>query len=375
MTKKREGMTYAGSGVGYDQMDPFKLACQIAGRETAKNLQRFDFKEAEGTRGESVYLIDLGDGYLAQVEEGLGTKNLAADIMYELSDKTGATYYNQIAQDTVAMIVNDMITSGALPLSVAMHLAVGDSRWFEDQKRYSDLIEGWKNACNLANCAWGGGETPTLKDIIFPGAVVLSGSAIGMIDERWKKIEGKVRVGDSIILVESSGIGANGLTLARELATKLPASYLTKLSDGRTYGESLLDPTHIYVRMIEKLINDGIKIHRAENITGHGWRKIMRANQSLAYVIEKLPKQLPIFDFIQQEGPVSDEEAYGTFNMGAGFALFVSKNQAKKTVEIINENCSFSSFVAGYVEESEEKKVIIKPKDLTFLGGTLKIKS
>ncbi len=113
------GMTYKGTGVDYDAMDPFKRTAQLATRETAKNLDRFntgEFEEFEASRGESAYLIEAAKSYLAHVEEGLGTKNLVADAMYKL---TGKSYYDQIAQDCVAMIVNDMVTLGALPLSRA----------------------------------------------------------------------------------------------------------------------------------------------------------------------------------------------------------------------------------------------------------------
>src|SRR3989338_8622722 len=94
---------------------------------------------------------------------------------------TGKSYYDHIAQDTVAMIVNDMITLGALPLSVAMHLAVAESSWFDDAQRCYDLVDGWKKACDLARFVWGGGETPTLKGDVVPGVIVLSGSAMGLV--------------------------------------------------------------------------------------------------------------------------------------------------------------------------------------------------
>src|SRR3989338_10579945 len=196
------GMTYAGVGVDYGTMDPFKRLAQFAGRETAGNIRRLGFTEVRDSRGESAYLVEAADGYFAHVEEGLGTKNLVADAMYRL---TGKSYYDQIAQDTVAMIVNDMITLGALPLSVAMHLAVGDSQWFDDEKRCRDLVDGWKNACNLARCVWGCGETPTLKGVVVPEAVVLSGSAIGLVQPKERLITpSKIQHGDAIVLVESS---------------------------------------------------------------------------------------------------------------------------------------------------------------------------
>ena len=303
-------------------------------------------------------------------------KNLVADRMYRL---TGKSYYDQIAQDTVAMIVNDMITLGALPLSVAMHLAVGESSWFDDQKRRRDLIEGWKKACDLARCAWDGGETPTLKDIVAPGTVVLSGSAIGIVKPKSHLINPDcIQHNDEIILINSSGIHANGLTLARKIADKLPDGYLTKLPGGRTYGETLLAPTDIYVPLIEDCLKHGVNIHYAVNITGHGWCKLMRAKQPFAYIIEHLPEQLPIFDFIQKHGPVNDSEAYGNFNMGAGFALYVPKTEVRKVWEVLEDYkhpaYRFGACYAGHIERSDEKKVVIKPKGLEYSGATLGVR-
>ncbi|MEK7493888.1 MAG: AIR synthase-related protein [Patescibacteria group bacterium] len=366
----KEKMTYEEVGVNYSAMDPFKCAAQRAARKTAINITRLGFSEVEMSRGESVYLIETPDSYLAHVEEGLGTKNLVADAMYRL---TGKSYYDQIAQDTVAMIANDMITLGALPLSVAMHLAVGDSNWFDDKKRCNDLIEGWKNACTLARSVWGCGETPTLKGVVVPEAVVLSGSAIGIVKPKGRLITANIQHGDAIIFIESSGIHANGLTMARKIADKLPYGYLTKLDDGRTYGETLLDPTHIYVALIEECFDHGVDIHYAVNITGHGWRKLMRATQPFTYVIECLPQQLPIFEFLQKHGPIDDTEAYGNFNMGAGFALYVSEADTKK-VQRIASYLELDAVCGGYIEKSKKKKVIIKPKGLQYLGSTLGVR-
>ena len=317
-----EQMTYAGTGVDYSSMDPFKVLAQKRAAKTSRNAERLGVKSIEPSRGESVFLADFGTAtYVGHVEEGLGTKNLVADAVRSY---TGKTHYDQIAQDTVAMIVNDMVTLGIFPVTCAMHLAVGNSDWFKDEERVRDLVEGWGAACDMARCIWSGGETPTLKDIIIPGTALLSGSAIG------KPIRGifnpsKIEDGDEIYFLHSSGVHANGLTLARRIAEKLPLGYQTPLSDGSTYGETLLDPTAIYVKFIEECLDNYVDIHYAVNITGHGWRKLMRAPQPWSYVIDNLPPQLPIFDFLQEHGPVSDEEAYSNLNMGAGFALFVSK--------------------------------------------------
>ena len=366
-----EKMTYAGVGVDYEAMDPFKRLAQLAGRETAKNISRLGFSEVEMSRGESAYLMDAGDHYVAHVEEGLGTKDLVADAMYRLTRKS---YYDRIAQCTVAMIVNDMITLGALPLSVAMHLAVGAASWFSDENRGRDLIHGWKKACDLARCTWGGGETPTLKDIVHPDAVVLSGSSVGVVKPKSHLINGaNIQHGDAIIIFGSSGIHANGLTLAREIAGKLPNGYLSKLSDGRLYGEALLDPTTIYVPLVEDCFNEGVDIHYAANITGHGWRKLMRATQSFAYVIDHIPVPHPVFSFIQEHGPVDDQEAYANLNMGAGFALYVREGDVKKVLTIAHSLGMFA-LRAGTIESGKVKRVIIHPLGLEYLGSTLGVR-
>jgi phosphoribosylformylglycinamidine cyclo-ligase len=366
-----EKMTYAGVGVDYEAMDPFKRLAQLAGRETAKNILRLGFSEVGISRGESAYLMDAGDHYLAHVEEGLGTKDLVADAMYSL---TGKSYYDRIAQCTVAMIVNDMITLGALPLSVAMHLAVGVSSWFSDEKRCGDLIDGWKKACELARCTWGGGETPTLKGIVNPDAAVLSGSAVGVVKPKSRLINAaNIQHGDAIVIIGSSGIHANGLTLAREIAGKLPKGYLTKLSDGRIYGEALLDPTMIYVSLVEDCFNEGVEIHYAVNITGHGWRKLMRATQPFAYIIDHIPVPNPVFSFIQEHGPVDDKEAYANLNMGAGFALYVRESDLRKVLTLAHF-LGMSALRAGNIESSKVKRVIINPLGLEYLGSTLGVR-
>jgi phosphoribosylformylglycinamidine cyclo-ligase len=395
-------MTYSGVGVDYDAMDPFKRMAQVAGRQTATNIERVnygEFKEFEASRGESAYLIETSISYFAHVLEGLGTKNLVADAMYEL---TGKSYYDRIAQDTVATVVNDMITVGAMPLSVGMHLAAGSSDWFKDEKRSLDLVNGWKKACDLAGCVWGGGETPTLKDMIDPKTVVLSGSGIGIVKPKKRLIDSRnIQDKDAIILCESSGIGANGLTLARTIAGRkddfwrklghlffprkfpsysLPQGYLSPLPNGRVYGDTLLDPTFIYVSFVQECQIRGVNIHGAVNITGHGWRKLMRATRPFAYIIEELPFCPPIFDFIQKHGPLTDREAFGNLNMGAGFALYVPEKDVPLVLRIGQEQAPVNLsnyhhvFRAGHIEASDVKKVVILPNGLEYEGSTLGVR-
>ena len=253
-----ERMTYAGSGVDYGALDPFKRRAQLAGRSTADVIRRLGVSEVETSRGESAYLIETADSYLAHVEEGLGTKNLVADAMYRLVPTR--SYYDHIAQDTVAMIVNDMVTLGALPLAVAMHLGVGSSEWFSDERRADDLVDGWRRACQLARCAWGGGETPTLSGVVEPSTVVLAGSAIGIIKPKGRLIRANIEHGDAIVVFESSGVHANGLTLARAIAARAPNGYLTPLSRRPAVRRSAARP-HAHLRPGHRRVSQSRRRH------------------------------------------------------------------------------------------------------------------
>lgn len=364
-------ITYSSTGVNYDAMDSIKRLAQLRAKETSGNLSRFGMREIEASRGESAYVWEETDGYRAFVIEGLGTKNLVAD---EVRKFTGKTHYEAIAQDTVAMIVNDLIAVGAQPQVVNAYFAVGNSDWFKDEERVNDLAEGWARACNLAGAVYGGGETPTLKGIIDPKTIDLSGSAVGIIRPKRRLTLGdKLKEGDAILLVESSGIHANGLTLARTIAAKLPEGYKTVLSDGKTYGESLLTPTHIYAKLISDLFNAGIDMHYMVNITGHGWRKLMRANRNFSYVIDKVPEPQPVFQFIQEQSGNDDDEMYGNLNMGAGFAIFMPQEDVKLAREIAMSEHRLKSLFAGYVEEGE-KQVVIEPKNIIFRENALRVR-
>ena len=126
-------LSYQSTGVNYDVLDKFKLACQRAAGKTVDLLAAHGVSEPAGIRGESAYLVETPEEYLAHVEEGLGTKNLVADALLALQPAKGAEGYFNIGIDTVGAIVNDLLTVGALPMVVAMHAAVGLSPCFFNQ--------------------------------------------------------------------------------------------------------------------------------------------------------------------------------------------------------------------------------------------------
>ncbi len=364
-------LSYEQAGVNYDLLDAFKRACQRAAATTTGALASHGLSEPGAVRGESAYLLETPAEYLAHVEEGLGTKNLVADAMLRL---TGKSFYRNIGVDTVATIVNDLVTCGALPVSVAMHAAVGDAKWFEHAARARDLAAGFAEGCIQSNAVWGGGETPALKGIVEPSAIVLAGSAVGRITPKTNRIAGGVRDGDAIVFLASSGVHTNGLTLCRTLAERLPQGYLTPIPGGRPFGEALLEPSVIYVRFVAACQEAGIKFHYAVHVTGHGWRKLMRLEEPFVYRITEVREPPHVFRFLLQEGPLAPREAYATFNMGVGFAVYVSPGDAERCVALASAR-GYDAWLAGTVrKEGSRKAVEIAPLGITFEGETLKVR-
>lgn len=366
-------LSYESSGVRYDQLDAFKRACQRAARMTAGELKAHGYAEPASTRGESCYLMEAADHYLAHVEEGLGTKNLVADAVYA---QTGRCFYDEIAIDTVATIVNDLVTCGARPISVAMHAAVGDSGWFSDAVRMQALVDGWAEGCRRAGAVWGGGETPTLKGLVDPATIVLAGSAVGKIEPKSHRITGDVVDGDAIIFLASTGVQTNGLSLCRLIADNLPLGYATLIGHGdiRTYGEALLAASAIYVDFVVRCQQAGVKLNYVAHVTGHGWRKLMRLEEPFVYEITE-PRAIPaLFKFLMEAGPISLREAYATFNMGVGFAAYVSPSAVEATLAAAKA-AGHKAWVAGHVrKEGGRKAVVIPSLGLGYEADTLQVR-
>jgi phosphoribosylformylglycinamidine cyclo-ligase len=364
-------LDYKKAGVDYGKIDPLKISAQQAAAATAGNLARHGLSEVAASRGESAYVIDCGDHYLASITECLGTKALVADAVRAI---TGRTYYDLIAQDTLAMAINDLITVGATPISVHAYWATGGSDWFSDAERARDLVDGWKAACDRCGISWGGGETPALAGVVAEGRIDLAASCVGLVRPKSRLTLGeRLAAGDAIVLLESSGIHANGLSLARKLAERLPRGYSTPLADGALYGEALLAPTLLYSPVTEALAAAGIVPHYCANITGHGWRKLMRHPGTFTYRMRALPPVPAVLSFMQQHAGIDDREAYGNLNMGAGFALYVSQADAVRTVEVA-QACGVQAWNAGTVETGP-KQVIIDPLGLTFGGDDLHVRA
>jgi phosphoribosylformylglycinamidine cyclo-ligase len=258
-------------------------------------------------------------------------------------------------------------------LVVQAYWAAGGSDWFSDAQRSQALVAGWKKACDLCQVAWGGGETPALAGIVADGRIDLAASCTGLINPKERLSVGdKLGVGDAIVLLASSGIHANGLSLARKLVERLPQGYLTPVTDTQNYGEALLAPTVLYSPVTEALYKAGITPHYCANITGHGWRKLLRHGAAHTYRIHTVPPVPPVLKFIQRHAKQDNLEAYSTLNMGAGFALFVKAADALKTVEVARAQ-GVDAWVAGEVEAGP-KKLLIEPLGLEFGDDALQLR-
>ncbi len=364
-------LSYEQAGVNYDLIDPLKIAAQRAAAATGAHLGSHGFSEVPASRGESAYVVDVGPFYIASIVECLGTKTLVADEMARLTGKT--SYYAGIAQDSIAMAVNDLITVGATPLVVQAYWAAGGSDWFGDKARAQALVEGWKKACDICAVAWGGGETPALAGIVEEGRIDLAASCTGLINPKSRLSVGDdLAAGDAIVLLASSGIHANGLSLARKLVERLPNGYLTEIEPGLTYGDALLAPTVLYSPVTEALFKAGIQPHYCANITGHGWRKLLRHPAKFSYRIHTVPPVTPVLKFMQEQAKQDDREAYSTLNMGAGFAIFVPAADAQRTVEVAKA-CGIEAWVAGTLEEGE-KQLLIEPLNIRFSDDDLQLR-
>mgnify|MGYP002623868667 CR=1 FL=1 len=363
-------LSYEQSGVVYDLIDPLKVAAQRAAAATAGQLAAHGATEVKASRGESAYVVDVGPFYLASIVECLGSKALVADEMARL---TGRSYYDGIAQDTIAMAVNDLITVGATPLVVQAYWAAGGSDWFGDAGRAQALVAGWQRACEACGVAWGGGETPALAGIVEADRIDLAASCTGLINPKQRLSVGdKLGAGDAIVLLASSGIHANGLSLARKLVERLPQGYLTEVAPGLSYGDALLAPTTLYSPVTEALWKAGIAPHYSANITGHGWRKLLRHPGRFSYRIRQVPPVPPVLRFIQAQARQDDHEAYGTLNMGAGFALFVAAADAERTVAIARD-LGIDAWHAGDVEEGP-KRLLIEPLGIEYGEDALQLR-
>lgn len=380
-------LAYAAAGVDYSPLDHFKRMAQEFARTTDDIYHLFGFSAIPESRGESALVFNMGMGFGAIVQEGLGTKSLVAEQMAtlfpendispppeEINMKEPQTYTEAVAWDSAAMIINDLITVGARPVVLCPHWVAGSTDWFANTNRSSGLYHGWLKAASAAQAIYGPGETAVLPGVVLPNAVELSGSGFGLVIPPERLTLGdQISASDRIVVIESSGIHANGVSLARKIAKDyLKDGYTTVLPGGNLFGDALLKPTHIYAKLQRAIFERGVDIHYMSHITGHGWRKLMRAKNDVTHMIHTLPPVQEEFLLMQRAATLKDEDMYATFNMGAGFAFWVPEHHVVDVQEAA-ESLGLKSWDAGVVEEGP-KQVIIKPKGIIFSQDSLQIR-
>jgi phosphoribosylformylglycinamidine cyclo-ligase len=346
---------YRRSGVDYEVLDEVKREAIALASATAPLLAASAGAEIAESRGSSAYVFELNGTTLALVVEGLGTKSIIAS---EYLDATGVSRFADIARDTVAAIVNDVISVGANPLVVTAYFATGGAAWYANRDRSLDLLNGWRAACEEAGAVWGGGESPALPGIVTPGTIELAGSALGVVPAGRRPVFGNdIATGDKIVLLPSSGLHANGASLARHAAAQLPAGLLTELPSGRHLGDALLDPTLIYAPFVRGLLASPVVPKFLNGITGHGFLKIMRADVAARYEITALPEVPEVLRFLANQLGMPTSEAYSTLNMGAGYVVIVSPEGAAETLRVARAT-GHSALVAGHVAEGQRALTI-----------------
>ncbi len=307
-------------------------------------------------------VIDLGGGQgLAITADGVGTKVLVAEMLGR---------YDTIGIDCVAMNVNDVLCVGAEPLSMVDYIGIEKATPEVLEAIGRGLHEGAKQAgINIV-----GGEISQMSEIIHGAkggeGLDLVGMCVGLVAIDAVNQGQDVAPGDIIIGLRSSGIHSNGLTLARKVLFEAghfkPDSYLPEL--GRTVGEELLEPTHIYVPEVMELLKR-VPIKALINVTSEGFLNLTRIRPAVGFRMENLPDPQPIFKLIQKVGNIPDREMYHVFNMGIGFCLIVPNDrEILDTVHKTATDHGVESFGIGEVVEDENRRVLIPEKNLVGQG-------
>lgn len=289
--------------------------------------------------------LDVKEPVLVSGTDGVGTKLMLA-IQYDKHDTIG--------QDCVAMCVNDIVAAGAEPLYFLDYIATGKN----EPAKLEQVVAGVAEGCVQAGCGLIGGETAEMPGMYREDDYDLAGFAVG-IAEKSQIIDGsKVKEGDILLGLASSGIHSNGYSLVRRVFADLDGDALLPELNGKALKDVLLEPTRIYVQQVLPLVKDEL-VNGIAHITGGGFiENIPRMfSDDLAAEIEedKIPV-LPIFAALETYGKIKHEEMFEIFNMGIGLVLAVSPEKVDKVRESVNEEV----YEIGRIVIKEDKSVIIK---------------
>jgi len=332
-------LTYKDSGVDID-----------AGNESVrliKNFVRATYREEVlgdlGGFGGLFALKNYDEPILVSGTDGVGTKLKIAFIMNK---------HDTIGQDAVAMCVNDILVQGAEPLFFLDYLAVGKL----NPAQVAEIVRGVAEACKASGCALIGGETAEMSGFYSAGEYDIAGFAVGVVEKKKLITPARVKAGDVLIGLPSSGLHSNGFSLVRKIVfERMGFTVDEKISElGKTIGEELLTPTRLYPSTVLPLIKKfGEKIHGLVHVTGGGfYDNIPRAlPEGLGATIDADSWRVPkIFKLLQEWGDVSSREMYRTFNCGIGMILIVD-------AEIADDLTDETFYKIGRVVEGDGVKI------------------
>lgn len=274
--------------------------------------------------------------------DGVGTKLKIAF----LTDK-----HDTVGIDAVAMCVNDIVCGGAEPLFFLDYIALGKNR----PEKVAQIVKGVADGCVMSGCSLVGGETAEMPGFYPEDEYDIAGFAVGVVDRK-KIIDGKkIKAGDVLIGLPSSGLHSNGFSLVRKLLNPTEEKLREHIDSlGITLGEELIKPTRIYVKTILDLI-EKYEIKGLAHITGGGFiENIPRIiPEGLRVKINKGTwPVLPIFSLLQKLGDIKERDIYNTFNMGIGMVLAVNKEIAAEVVSYLNSR-NEAAYMIGEVIAGE----------------------
>jgi phosphoribosylformylglycinamidine cyclo-ligase len=279
------------------------------------------------------------DPVLAAASDGVGTKLLVAQAL----DR-----HDTVGIDLVAMVVDDVVVTGAEPLFVLDYLAVGRV----DPERVAAIVAGVAEGCRLARCALLGGETAEHPDAMAPDAYDLAGFALGMVERDRLLGPDRVAAGDLLLGLASSGLHANGFSLARQVLARAGVGYDQDLPElGTRVGEALLTPTRIYAPHLVDLLAGGVEVHALCHVTGGGLPgNLPRCLPPglTARVDRTTWDPPPLFRLLADLGPVTDEELSRATNLGVGMVAILPAAEADRAVTFLAER-EVRSWVLGGV--------------------------
>lgn len=331
----------------------------------------FTFRKSIGSPAFSIghfaNVLDLGAGLgIVITTDGVGTKLLIAESLNK---------YDTVGIDCVANNVNDLLCLGAEPIAMLDYIGIDTI----DEYVLEDIAQGLYKGAERAHISIPGGKIAQVKDMLAYStnvALDLVGSAFGVVSLSPERrdllplVDGKkASPGDVVIGLLSSGLHSNGYSLAHKVLLDTANLKLDQYVDelGRTLGEELLEPTHIYVEPVLSLLRKGLPIHGMVNVSGGGLLNLGRLQNNYSYIIDNLPDLPPIFKLIQDYGSISEPEMFTTFNMGIGFCLVCEKTAVRKVMEDISSN-EYEAIVLGEVIAESGKRIFIEPHHLIGYG-------